>query len=214
MGKYKSNENLGKIVTVEIGNSTIGKVSEIPARIIGASPPFTGQVVAIYNDELIVAPKEVLLYEPQIKEQLALPQSESLLCLYEKTCGAVLYTEQNGERKYLLIKNESGHIGFPKGHIELNETEEETAFREVFEETGFTVTLDKNFRMQYQYVTLENTQKSCVYFLAYYDFAPAKIQESEISQSWLVPYAEAMMILNFVQDKEILAAAEKRLGKS
>ena len=33
-----------------------------------------------------------------------------------------------------LIKNNSGHIGFPKGHIEYGENERETALAEVFEE--------------------------------------------------------------------------------
>lgn len=211
MDKYISNENLGKIVSVEIDNSNIGTTGEFPARIIGAKPNYVGQVIAIYKDELIVVPKDKIMYEPEIKEQLGVPQSEKVLCFYEKTCGAVMYTEHNGERKYLLIKNDSGHIGFPKGHIELNETEQETALREVFEETGFKIALDNNFRKQYQFVTRENTQKNCVYFLAHYNYAPAKIQESEISQSWLVPYTEAILLLNFVQDKEILEKAERKL---
>ena len=213
MDKYIKNENLGKIVSVEIDNSNFGKVGEYKARIIGANPSNIGQVIAIYNDELIIVPKDKIMYEPEIKEQLGVLQSEKVLCFYEKTCGAVMYTEQGGERKYLLIKNDSGHIGFPKGHIELNETEEETAVREVFEETGFEITLNKNIRSQYQFITRENTQKNCVYFLAHYDYAPAKIQESEISQSWLVPYNEAILLLNFVQDQEILEKAEKILGQ-
>lgn len=52
----------------------------------------------------------------------------------EKTCGSVMFTRENGIKKYLLIKNDSGHIGFPKGHVEYGESEAETAEREVFEE--------------------------------------------------------------------------------
>ena len=56
-----------------------------------------------------------------------------IFALYEKTCGAVMYTGDGDERRYFLIKNNSGHIGFPKGHIEYGESERETALREVFE---------------------------------------------------------------------------------
>ena len=211
MEKYIKNENLGRIVSVDIDNANTGTAGESSARIIGAKPNYMGQVIAIYKDELIVAPKGKIMYEPEIKEQLGVPQSEKVLCFYEKTCGAVMYTEYKGERRYLLIKNESGHIGFPKGHIELGETEEQTAVREVFEETGFKIAVDTNTRTQYQYITRENTQKNCVYFVVHYNYAPAIIQESEISQSWLVPYSEASLLLNFVQDKEILTKAERRL---
>lgn len=170
------------------------------------------KVIAVYKNILIFDNENEIIYEPYIKEKMGLSQSEKLLCLYEKTCGSVLFTYKDGKRVYLLIKNESGHIGFPKGHIELNEDEEQTAKREVFEETGFSVELIDNFRMEYVYTTLENTIKTCVYFLSEYEYSPAKIQESEILQSWLVPFDEAVDILNFEQDREILRAAEKRLN--
>lgn len=201
---------MGEIITVQI-TANKGTIGSENAILCDMTPNVTGRVIAIYGDERIVAPKDTVMYEPYIKEKLGIPQSEKLLCMYEKTCGAVLYTEVNGERCYLLIKNDSGHIGFPKGHIELNETEEETALREIFEETGFRVTLERNFRMQYQYFTKDEISKRCVYFMAHYDYAPAKIQESEISESWLVSYREAMILLNFAQDREILTAVEKRL---
>jgi len=56
----------------------------------------------------------------------------------EKSCGCIIIN--NG--KVLLVKQTKGHWGFPKGHVEANETEEETAIREVKEELG--ITLDKS----------------------------------------------------------------------
>ena len=53
----------------------------------------------------------------------------------EKSCGVVLYTYKLGKRNYLLIKKDNIY-GFPKGHIEENETEKECAIRECFEETS------------------------------------------------------------------------------
>lgn len=184
-----------------------------PAVFLQDTSPQEGTILAVYKGKVLAAPSGKILYEPEIKALLGIPQTESVTCLYEKTCGAVVYTEQNSIRKFLLIKNESGHVGFPKGHIELNETEIETACREVFEETGLEIsgTLLPDFRAEYSYVTLENTRKNCVYFLAYYEYQPAKIQESEVLQSWLVPYDEAMKLLNFPQDREILEKAQERL---
>ncbi|HIU30213.1 MAG TPA: NUDIX domain-containing protein, partial [Candidatus Egerieisoma faecipullorum] len=72
---------------------------------------------------------------------------------FEKLCGAVTYCRENGIIKYILIKNLSGHIGFPKGHSENGESEQETAQREVYEETGLKPVLLTDFRHTFQYVT-------------------------------------------------------------
>jgi 8-oxo-dGTP pyrophosphatase MutT (NUDIX family) len=54
----------------------------------------------------------------------------------EKSCGAVLFTG-NKERNYVLVKSATNNSwGLPKGHVENNETEQETALREIMEETG------------------------------------------------------------------------------
>ncbi|MBR6598855.1 MAG: NUDIX domain-containing protein, partial [Oscillospiraceae bacterium] len=67
--------------------------------------------------------------------------------LYEKSCGGVVYRKSHGNLEILLIKHiNSGHWSFPKGHIEANETEQETALREIKEETGIDVVLDPSFR--------------------------------------------------------------------
>ena len=69
----------------------------------------------------------------------------------EISCGAVLYTRVEGEIKYLIIKQRGGHYGFPKGHMENGETEEETALRETWEETSLRPEIKKGFRKQVQY---------------------------------------------------------------
>ena len=56
---------------------------------------------------------------------------------HEKSCGAICYTREEGAPRVLVICHRyGGHWAFPKGHVEAGESEEETAMREVREETG------------------------------------------------------------------------------
>lgn len=169
-------------------------------------------ITAIYKDRLVISDRDDVVYEPYIKKYLGIPQKEKVKCLYEKTCGAVMFTYKDGKRLYLLIKNDSGHIGFPKGHIELDETEYQTTLREVFEETGLKCNIIDGFRMEYSFDTLDETHKTCVYYMSEYEYQDAIIQQEEISKSWLVEYDEAMKLLNFWQDRDILKAAEGKLN--
>lgn len=57
----------------------------------------------------------------------------------EISAGGVVFYEniQKNIREYLLLKHQgAGHWDLPKGHIEDNESLQETALREVHEETG------------------------------------------------------------------------------
>ena len=55
----------------------------------------------------------------------------------EKSCGAVVFKRQkDGTSKYLVLHYGAGHWDFPKGKQEKNENEEQTALREIKEETG------------------------------------------------------------------------------
>lgn len=128
----------------------------------------------------------------------------------EKVCGAVVYTKKENEIYYVIIKNESGHIGFPKGHMEDGETELETARREIFEETSLTPNIDTNFREEYTYI-FNGKNKNAVYFIADFENTQIKTQESEIFDHWLVPYDKAYELLNFKEDRAILENAKRYL---
>ena len=58
---------------------------------------------------------------------------------HEKSCGCIIIED----KKVLLIKQTNGVWGFPKGHVEENETELQTAEREVKEETGLDIKYPK-----------------------------------------------------------------------
>ena len=68
-------------------------------------------------------------------------------CLYEESCGGIIFYNGKQNTKILLVKNTNGkYWSFPKGHIEQGETEKETAAREIKEETGLDVDIKKDFR--------------------------------------------------------------------
>jgi 8-oxo-dGTP pyrophosphatase MutT (NUDIX family) len=105
----------------------------------------------------------------------------AITMVFEKSCGVIIYRENYKNLEFLTISHRyDGHWGFPKGHVEKNESEEETAIREVYEESGLKVTLINGFRAKIQYSPKEGVTKDVIYFLAkVYDDA-VHIQLEEI----------------------------------
>ncbi len=131
----------------------------------------------------------------------------------EKSCGAIILKGQSKELKVLLLKHNAGHWAFAKGHVEGNETEEQTALREIKEETSLDVTLDTNFRTTVRYSPMEDVEKEVVYFLAYKTEGNETPQLEEISQMKWLNLEEAMNTVTYERDKEILQKVEKYLEK-
>ena len=88
----------------------------------------------------------------------------------EKSCGSVIFKRQKDGIKYLLLHYSAGHWDFPKGHQEKNEKEEQTAAREIKEETGIEdIEFVDNFleTIKYFYKKGEETvYKEVIFFLA------------------------------------------------
>ena len=127
----------------------------------------------------------------------------------EKSCGGVVFTRENGEVRYVIIRHRAGHCGFPKGHMEPGETEKQTALREIREEVGLQCTLMEGFRQQDQYPLPKKpgTMKQVVYFLAEYEGQTLRPQPEEVAQIALLPYAQALKQLTHQQSKNILMDA-------
>lgn len=128
---------------------------------------------------------------------------------HEKSCGAVVFTRTDKGVKYLLIANLKGIYGFPKGHVEAVETEEQTALREIREETSLRVTLVPGFRAVDEHLIPEkqDTMKQIVYFLAEYEGQEVAYQKEELSGAYLVSYEEAMGMFQFESSRRILTEA-------
>ena len=127
--------------------------------------------------------------------------------VYEKSCGCVLYYIHRELRVLVIKQARNGNWSFPKGHVEQNETEYETAIREVREEVGAEVSPIEGFREVIRYAPKTNVQKDVVYFVASPETPTIKMQKEEVSDyKWMRP-EDAMKNLTFKNDKEVLRKA-------
>lgn len=118
----------------------------------------------------------------------------------EKSCGALVVRRGAESPEILLIKHNGGHWAFPKGHVEAGETEEETALREVQEETGLTVKLDTRYREMVTFSPAPRTMKDVVYFAATVLSGTETPQLTEVSDVRWVPFDEAHKFITFEND--------------
>jgi 8-oxo-dGTP pyrophosphatase MutT (NUDIX family) len=128
---------------------------------------------------------------------------------YERSCGGVVFTRQNGTVYYVIIRHLGGHCGFPKGHMEPGETQRQTALREIREEVGLDCVLMDGFCEEEWYSLPERSglQKQVVYFLAQYADQTLSAQPQEVAEVYLLPYAQALEKLTFVEARQILQKA-------
>lgn len=132
----------------------------------------------------------------------------------EKSCGSVIFREVNKEIEFLVISHRGDrHWCFPKGHVEKGENEEETALREILEETGLTVELIEGFRESINYNPKQNVSKEVIFFLAKAGDQPVKIQVEEVLEYRWLGYEDALNIITFQNSKEVLQNAFAWMNK-
>ena len=126
---------------------------------------------------------------------------------YEKSCGAVIFRKTDRWNVLLIRHNKGRHVSFPKGHVEPGETESQTAEREILEETGLKVKVDRRFRAENRYNIRPDTQKLVVIFAAVTDQEEITPQPEEIAEAVWVPLDEADDRLTYERDRRIMRDA-------
>jgi 8-oxo-dGTP pyrophosphatase MutT (NUDIX family) len=138
----------------------------------------------------------------------------------EKSAGAIIFRKDSGNIYYLLLHYGPGHWGFAKGHVEGNETEEETTRREVAEETGIKdlkiipgfKKIEKYFFKRSYGLKGEARKKApWVFKLVAFFVAETKTKDIKISHEhtgflWL-PINEAIKKTTFKNSKRLLKEA-------
>lgn len=157
---------------------------------------------------LIASLPDEVFYEPEIRKRLGRTsvQYTRMVCIYEKSCGAVIYRyNERNEPRILLVKNHNGRCWtFPKGHIEGDEIEEETALREIKEETGLSVSLVPGFRRISTYCPYGKIRKTAVFFLAKTEKSIVNMQKGEIDFYLWVSIDDALDMCHHENDIKTL----------
>jgi len=134
----------------------------------------------------------------------------------EKSAGAVIFRRENGKLFFLILHYhfKGDYWDFPRGKLERDETEEQTAMREIMEETGLMgVQFVSGFRQTTNWFYHWEDQdifKQAVYFLAETQKKEVKISDEHLGYVWLA-FDDAMKQLTFDNTKKILKAANEFL---
>lgn len=132
----------------------------------------------------------------------------------EKSCGAVIFRDAGNLVELLVIKQVQGHWCFPKGHVEANETEIETAKREIWEETGLQVEIIDGFRHELSYSPSPGIEKDVIYFLARETGGNPEVQEAEVSRMEWVQMDRVIEKITYDNDKELAQKAIDYIQKT
>lgn len=123
----------------------------------------------------------------------------------------MVYRRSDGNVYFLLIRDPYQNWGLPKGHVERGETAEETALREVMEETGLRQlelraaldTIDWFFREGPDLI-----HKYCHFFLMETGTEATEPQLDEgITECIWLPLDEALATLTYDNARAVLEAA-------
>ena len=132
---------------------------------------------------------------------------------YEKSCGAVIFRRTDVWNVLLIRHSKGRHISFPKGHVEPGETESQTAEREIWEETGLRVRVDRRFRAENRYNIRPDIQKLVVLFTAVTEQAELTLQPEEIAEAFWAPVEEANERLTYERDRRIMRDAFEHIQR-
>ena len=181
--------NYGYIPGVTAGD---GEAQDV--YILGVSEPiaeFDGQVVAAIcrkddrEDKLVASPAGKVYHQGEIAEAVHFQEQyfdSKIISCFEKSCGVLPYRIVNGQKEFLLVfETFSKCWSLPKGHMEAGETEEQTALRELQEETGLTAKLDTSGFAAIEYAISDFARKQVVFYLGEVTGTP-KAREGEIDQ--------------------------------
>jgi 8-oxo-dGTP pyrophosphatase MutT (NUDIX family) len=132
----------------------------------------------------------------------------------EFSAGVVLFREEQGKRKYLVLHYPGGHFDFPKGHLEAGENEMQAAVRELSEETGVTA---GNFydgfseKITYDFRRRDiRIHKTVTFFLASTGSSKITISHEHRGYLWL-DYTAALAKITFENARNLLQKAEQFL---
>lgn len=136
-----------------------------------------------------------------------------------ESAGGVVFRKHNRKVEILLIQDRFGYWTFPKGRKEPGETDEQTALREILEETqvfGKIIKRLPSTLYHYSNEAGQSMQKIVTYFLVEYLDGAESPQEEEISRAkWFsVETAEKFMSeKGYPNNQPVFTAAKREISQ-
>jgi bis(5'-nucleosidyl)-tetraphosphatase len=134
----------------------------------------------------------------------------------EESAGIIVFREEGRQVFYLLLQDDSGNWGFPKGKPQSEETFEETALRETREESGLKkIEIIPSFKeeIHYFFQREEKVSKRVLFFLGKTAQKEIKLSFEHRAFQWLT-YAQAQKKLGFENSRLLLKKAQAFLSSS
>jgi 8-oxo-dGTP pyrophosphatase MutT (NUDIX family) len=137
----------------------------------------------------------------------------------EISAGGVVFRRQaNGDLQIQLIQDRYGRCSLPKGKMEPGETIEQTALREIVEETGiYGVIREPLALIQYEYIHPQHgaVDKEVHYYLVEATHGKLTAQREEIDGvAWYTPEEawQQQLDMGYSNNTVIVRSALERLG--
>lgn len=192
--------------------------------VLGVAEPleaFDGRIIAAVRrrddveDKLVAAPEGMHFHQAQIAQAIHFQErffDSTVDSLVRRSCGVMPFRLWKGEREYLLLKQTNRCWSFPKGHMEMGETEQQTAqqtaLRELKEETGLMAALVSGVRVMAEYPLPGQRVKQVVLFIGK-AAGQLRLQNSEITDHCWVRAEELKAYLQ----SEVYAACMRLIEK-
>jgi len=130
----------------------------------------------------------------------------------DSSYGVIPLSNVDGQWHVYIIRHNAGHWAFPKGHPEKGETPQQTAERELKEETGLNISrFFPNSPLQEHYSFIHDQEaidKTVFYFLAEVH-GDIKLQEEEVSNGEWIALKKVHERITFQESKELCSQVQK-----
>ena len=184
-----------------------GDGEEQDVYVLGVAEPlgrFTGRIIGAirrrddHEDKLVAAPEGMEFTQAEIKEAVHFVEqyfASTVDSLLRRSCGVIPYRMGEKMPEFLLVLQRNHCWSIPKGHMEAFEAEQETALRELYEETGLTAKLREDFRDMVEYPMANGCRKQVVLFLGEAT-GDVRLEPGELMQYRWAPAEEAKKLLH------------------
>ncbi|MBS2038650.1 NUDIX hydrolase [bacterium] len=132
----------------------------------------------------------------------------------QHSAGGVVYKREGHRLKICLVSKKNGRIwALPKGRLDPGETTEQTAYREILEETGHQSNVGAKIDEIHYYFFLNENQtyyhKTVTFYVMRVTTENAQQRDQEADEVAWFDFPEALRKLSYLNEKKILKKAQR-----